>query len=64
MDPDACYKVITMTPSEAAENGWVAGLNNDARYHDLRRTYGDHSPQVNRHLASCVAAQASGENHT
>lgn len=40
------------------------GLANDARYHDLCRTYGEYSPEVLRHLESCAAVQARGENHT
>lgn len=33
------------------------GLNNDARYWDLRRTYGDYSPEVLSHLQSCARYQ-------
>lgn len=40
------------------------GLRNDARYHDLRRTYGDYSAEVLRHLQSCASTQAQGANHT
>ena len=40
------------------------GLANDARYHDLRRTYGDYSREVLRHLESCARLQARGANHT
>ena len=36
------------------------GLRNDARYHDLRRTYGDYSPRVLRHLEGCARIQARG----
>lgn len=28
-------------------------LLNDSRYWDLRRTWGDHSPEVLRHLETC-----------
>lgn len=35
----------------------LAGLGNDARYWDLRRTYGDHSQEVLRHLEACDHAQ-------
>jgi len=30
------------------------GLNNDARYWELRRTYGDYSREVLRHLQACA----------
>ena len=40
------------------------GLNNDARFWDLRRTYGDYSEEVLEHLERCAAIQARGENHT
>lgn len=40
------------------------GLTNDARYWDLRRTYGDYSPEVLRYLRACAAVQRRGENHT
>lgn len=32
-------------------------LGNDARYWDLRRTYGDYSKEVLGHLRACVACQ-------
>lgn len=35
----------------------LRGLGNDARYWDLRRTYGDHSPEVLRHLKACAEYQ-------
>ena len=35
----------------------LIGLANDARYWDLRRTYGDYSPEVLRHLVSCARYQ-------
>ncbi len=35
----------------------LSGLNNDARYWDLRRTYGDYSREVLRHLETCAAVQ-------
>lgn len=37
----------------------LMGLGNDARYWDLRRTYGDHSVEVLRHLRTCAEYQAS-----
>lgn len=40
------------------------GLKNDARYHDLRRTYGDYSAEVLRHLRACASTQAQGANHS
>ena len=57
-------KVVSMTAAEAAASGWIEGLNNDARYHDLRRSYGDGSREVSDHLERCIAVQARGENHT
>jgi len=42
----------------------IDGLANDARYHDLRRTYGEYSREVLRHLESCAAIQERGANHT
>lgn len=42
----------------------LSGLNNDARYWDLVRTYGEYSREVLAHLESCAAVQARGENHT
>jgi len=39
-------------------NHWtntLQGLKNDARYWDLCRQYGDHSPQVYLHLKACAA---------
>lgn len=42
----------------------LTGLNNDARYWALRRTYGDYSREVLSHLETCASAQARGENHT
>jgi len=33
------------------------GLKNDAGYWELRRTYGDHSVEVLRHLESCASDQ-------
>lgn len=57
-------KVVTMTAAEAGRGGWVDGLNNDARYHDLRRSYGDDSREVSEHLERCIAVQVRGENHT
>lgn len=33
------------------------GLKNDSRYWDLRRTYGDYSREVLRHLEMCARAQ-------
>jgi hypothetical protein len=42
----------------------LLGLNNDARYWDLRRTYGDHSVEVLRYLRSIATVQAAGRNHT
>jgi len=38
----------------------LRGLSNDARYWDLRRTYGDFSVEVLRHLRTCACAQAEG----
>lgn len=38
-------------------NEKLQGLANDARYWDLRRTYGDYSPEVRRHLEACAKAQ-------
>ena len=35
----------------------ILGLCNDARYWDLRRTYGDNSEEVRRHLISCARYQ-------
>ena len=35
----------------------LEGLKNDARYWDLRRTYGDYSREVLLHLESCARAQ-------
>jgi hypothetical protein len=35
----------------------IRGLCNDARYWDLRRTYGDNSEEVRRHLISCARYQ-------
>lgn len=35
----------------------LEGLANDARYWDLRRTYGDHSPEVLSHLEACAEFQ-------
>lgn len=40
------------------------GLKNDALYHDLIRTYGEHSREVLAHLESCADVQRRGENHT
>lgn len=40
------------------------GLNNDARYWDLVRTYGEYSHEVLSHLESCAKVQSRGENHT
>ena len=34
----------------------IPGLRNDARYWDLRRTYGDYSREVLLHLRACAAA--------
>lgn len=42
----------------------LSGLSNDARYHDLRRTYGDYSREVLAHLEACASIQGRGENHT
>ncbi len=56
----ARYARVRIDELEAA----LDGLKNDARYHDLRRTYGDYSLEVLRHLESCAAVQARGENHT
>lgn len=42
----------------------IDGLTNDARYHDLCRTYGEYSLEVLAHLESCAAVQARGANHT
>jgi steroid 5-alpha reductase family enzyme len=42
----------------------LTGLHNDARYHDLRRTYGEYSIKVLRHLIGIEGVQARGENHT
>lgn len=42
----------------------LAGLANDARYHDLCRTYGDYSAEVLRHLESCATVQGRDGNHT
>lgn len=39
--------------------GQLNGLANDARYWDLRRTYGDYSPEVLTHLLACARAQKS-----
>jgi hypothetical protein len=44
--------------------GELQGLDNDARYHDLYRTYGDYSREVLLHLESCSEVQRRGENHT
>lgn len=57
-------KVRSMTAVQAANLGYVEGLGNDARYHDLCRTYGDSSREVVAHLERCIAVQARGENHT
>ncbi len=35
----------------------IPGLNNDARYWDLRRTYGDYSREVLAHLEACLNYQ-------
>lgn len=35
----------------------VQGLQNDAEYWDRRRTYGDHSVEVLRHLRACAEYQ-------
>ncbi len=51
------------TRSKKLERSLV-GLSNDAVYWDMRRTYGDYSREVLRHLESCAAAQAVGANHT
>jgi hypothetical protein len=40
------------------------GLTNDARYHDLCRTYGDYSREVLSHLESCSEVQSRDANHT
>jgi hypothetical protein len=50
-------------PIKALESRLV-GLDNDARYWDLRRAYGDYSPEVLRHLEACADVQDRGENHT
>lgn len=42
----------------------LVGLGCDARYWDLRRTYGEYSAEVLRHLEACARVQARGENHT
>ena len=42
----------------------LQGLTNDARYHDLCRTYGDNSREVLSHLESCSAVQSRDANHT
>lgn len=42
-----------------AVNIAIDGLNNDARYWELRRTYGDASIQVLRHISNCSAVQNS-----
>ena len=42
----------------------LAGLGNDATYWDLRRTHGDHSDEVLRHLRACADVQRRGANHT
>jgi hypothetical protein len=42
----------------------LTGLSGDARYWDLRRTYGDFSEEVLRHLESCAAVQQRDGNHT
>lgn len=40
------------------------GLRGNATYWDLRRTYGDDSPQVLAHLRSCAEVQRRDGNHT
>jgi len=42
----------------------LEGLKNDAYYWELRRTYGDDSPEVRKHLAVCAIIQACNKNHT
>jgi len=41
----------------------LTGLSNDARYWDLRRTYGDYSDEVLSHLRACETVQARDANH-
>lgn len=38
----------------------VLGLKNDARYWEVRRTYGDFSKEVLRHLRACESAKKLG----
>ena len=59
-------KVDNMTRKSEIKSleSWLTGLGNDARYWDLRRTYGDYSIEVLRHLRACAAVQRRGENHT
>jgi hypothetical protein len=42
----------------------LEGLKGDARYWDLRRTYGDYAPEVLDHLRACELSQHRGEAHT
>lgn len=40
------------------------GLKNDARYWDLRRTYGDNSVEVLRYLTECARWQNAWDKYT
>jgi hypothetical protein len=53
----------TTTKIQKLENS-LNGLNNDARYWDLVRTYGEYSREVLRHLEGCAEVQAADRNHT
>jgi hypothetical protein len=55
---------MTMREEIKSLENKLTGLHNDARYHDLRRTYGEYSIKVLRHLRGIEGVQARGENHT